>query len=446
MTADRPAVLALRDVSFRYAAGAPWAVDGCTLDVPAGLVVGIAGANGSGKSTLARLMQGLLRPASGTVTVDGLDTARTPVRRLAAHAGYVAQNPNHQLFASTVAAELAFGPRNLGLPRRRGGRPRRRRGGRLRPRGRARSPPVSPRPGEAEAGDDRVGAGDADAGARPRRADDGAGPSHVRRHRPPDPGASRCRDGRRVHLPRRPAARRRRRPARRPRRRPRDRRRRASRRVRRRGRDAQGQAPAAAGDAARAPARRPGSGRGRPCPSTRSPGRCARARLASPPRPRPRPDDLVPAGSRCAGLRPRGLVAPSAEPHPQARLAGGDRRVRLRVVRSRGPRPDRRRRSRDRDQRRDRRAASPGRSPCSRPSPPRSSSCSRSPRPRARPAARRSPPPARSPSTRRASRAASCSSCGSSRWRWPPSSCSRRRTRRTCSRRWRGCGCRTCST
>ena len=116
MTADRPAVLALRDVSFRYAAGAPWAVDRCTLDVPAGLVVGIAGANGSGKSTLARLMQGLLRPAIGTVTVDGLDTARTPVRRLAAHAGYVAQNPNHQLFASTVAAELAFGPRNLGLP------------------------------------------------------------------------------------------------------------------------------------------------------------------------------------------------------------------------------------------------------------------------------------------------------------------------------------------
>jgi len=116
MTGDGPAALALRDVTFRYAVGAPPAVDRCTLDVRPGTVVGIAGPNGSGKSTLARLMQGLLRPASGTVTVDGLDTARTPVRRLAAHAGYVAQNPNHQLFASTVAAELAFGPRNLGLP------------------------------------------------------------------------------------------------------------------------------------------------------------------------------------------------------------------------------------------------------------------------------------------------------------------------------------------
>jgi energy-coupling factor transport system ATP-binding protein len=78
-------------------------------------VVGIAGSNGSGKSTLARLMNGLLHPASGTVEVDGLDTARHPVRRLAAHVAYVAQHPNHQLFASTVRAELAFGPRNLGL-------------------------------------------------------------------------------------------------------------------------------------------------------------------------------------------------------------------------------------------------------------------------------------------------------------------------------------------
>ncbi len=90
-------------------------IDGCSLEASAGEVLGIAGSNGSGKSTLARLMNGLLRPASGTVEVDGLDTARNPVRRLAAHAAYVAQHPNHQLFASSVRAEIAFGPRNLGL-------------------------------------------------------------------------------------------------------------------------------------------------------------------------------------------------------------------------------------------------------------------------------------------------------------------------------------------
>ena len=235
MTADRPAVLALRDVSFRYAAGAPWAVDGCTLDVPAGLVVGIAGANGSGKSTLARLMQGLLRPASGT------RHGRRPGHR--ADAGPPARGARRLRRAEPeppavrVDRRRRAGVRSAqpGPAGRRGGRPRRRRCEAPGPRGRARPPPVSPRPGEAEAGDDRVGAGDADAGAGPRRADDGAGPSHVRRRRPPGPRASRCGDGRRVHLPRRPAARRRRRPARRPRRRPRDRRRRASRRVRRRG-------------------------------------------------------------------------------------------------------------------------------------------------------------------------------------------------------------------
>ena len=236
MTADRPAVLALRDVSFRYAAGAPWAVDRCTLDVPAGLVVGIAGANGSGKSTLARLMQGLLRPASGTVTIDGLDTARTPVRRLAAHAGYVAQNPNHQLFASTVAAELAFGPRNLGLP----------------------AAEVEDRVADAAR---RLGLEDVldrhpyHLGRARRKLVTIASvlamrtpvlvldePTTAQDHRTSDVigrlirELRDARDGRRLHLPRRPAARRRRRPARRPRRRPRDRRRRAARRVRRRGR------------------------------------------------------------------------------------------------------------------------------------------------------------------------------------------------------------------
>jgi energy-coupling factor transport system ATP-binding protein len=115
MTQAGQPILVLADVSFRYGRGAPSAIDGVSLQIGAGQVVGIAGRNGSGKTTLARLCNGLLRPTDGTVVVDGLDTSRTGVRALASHVASAFQNPSHQLFASSVAAELAFGPRNLGL-------------------------------------------------------------------------------------------------------------------------------------------------------------------------------------------------------------------------------------------------------------------------------------------------------------------------------------------
>ena len=108
-----PAV-SLRDVSFRYPRMDRLAVSGVSLDVAPGEVVGIVGANGSGKSTVGRLVNGLVRPSAGRVTVDGLDTARHPVQVLAAHVGSVFQDPGHQLFAGTVADELALGPRALG--------------------------------------------------------------------------------------------------------------------------------------------------------------------------------------------------------------------------------------------------------------------------------------------------------------------------------------------
>ena len=107
--------IVLREVAYRYPGGVV-AVDGVTLDVAGGEVVGIAGANGAGKSTLARLLNGLLRPDTGSVTVNGLDTRRHDVGELARTVGLVFQHPREQLFARTVAEELAFGPRNLGLP------------------------------------------------------------------------------------------------------------------------------------------------------------------------------------------------------------------------------------------------------------------------------------------------------------------------------------------
>ncbi|HEY5436978.1 MAG TPA: ABC transporter ATP-binding protein [Candidatus Limnocylindrales bacterium] len=112
MSGEGP-VLVLRRATYRYPGGVV-AVDGVSLDVAAGDVIGIAGANGAGKSTLARLCNGLLRPVTGSIVVDGLDTRRHEVHELARTVGLVFQHPRAQLFARTVAEELAFGPRNLG--------------------------------------------------------------------------------------------------------------------------------------------------------------------------------------------------------------------------------------------------------------------------------------------------------------------------------------------
>ncbi|MES2210898.1 MAG: ABC transporter ATP-binding protein [Chloroflexota bacterium] len=109
-------ILSVRNARYVYPRGDVVALEEISVDVPVGQSLGIVGQNGSGKTTLTKLMNGLLRPTSGSVIVDDLDTARHPVQVLAAHVGYVFQNPNHQLFAPTVADELAFGPRNIGVP------------------------------------------------------------------------------------------------------------------------------------------------------------------------------------------------------------------------------------------------------------------------------------------------------------------------------------------
>jgi energy-coupling factor transport system ATP-binding protein len=104
----------LEDVWYAYD-GRVAALRGVTLQLQAGERVALIGRNGSGKTTLAKQLNGLLRPQRGRVLVGGLDTSRHDVGRLARMAGYVFQNPDHQLFARTVREELAFGPRNLSL-------------------------------------------------------------------------------------------------------------------------------------------------------------------------------------------------------------------------------------------------------------------------------------------------------------------------------------------
>ena len=110
------------DVSYSYAGDVTTqgvrrqALDGVSLTVPRGLRTAIVGQTGSGKSTLVRLMCALEVPDAGHVVVDGVDTARKRDRRLVhQRIGYVMQHPERQLFAQTVAQDVAYGPRNMGL-------------------------------------------------------------------------------------------------------------------------------------------------------------------------------------------------------------------------------------------------------------------------------------------------------------------------------------------
>jgi energy-coupling factor transport system ATP-binding protein len=91
------------------------AVDGVSLSIPDGQAVAIVGQNGSGKSTLVRHLNGLLRPTSGRVLVDGTDIATRRVAHLAHTVALAFQDPDRQIFAGKVRTEVAFGPRNLGL-------------------------------------------------------------------------------------------------------------------------------------------------------------------------------------------------------------------------------------------------------------------------------------------------------------------------------------------
>lgn len=107
-------VIRVENLVHRYEGGPP-AVDGASLSIREGDFVALIGRNGSGKTTLARHLNGLLRPTSGKATCFGLDTAKATALELARLVGYVFQNPDHQIFADTVRAELEFGPTNLGM-------------------------------------------------------------------------------------------------------------------------------------------------------------------------------------------------------------------------------------------------------------------------------------------------------------------------------------------
>ncbi len=112
----------VRDLSYRYFPGTPLetvALADLSLEVARGEVVGVIGATGSGKSTLLQHLCGLLRPQSGRVSVAGLELADpdADLRAVRRRVGMVFQSPEDQLFERYVGDDVAFGPKNLGLPR-----------------------------------------------------------------------------------------------------------------------------------------------------------------------------------------------------------------------------------------------------------------------------------------------------------------------------------------
>lgn len=111
-----PPVLSVRDLCHTYADGTQ-ALRGLTLDIHAGEYVVLLGQNGAGKSTLVRHFLNLLKPTSGSVRVGGREAGDVPVSELAQHIGYVAQNPDRQIFSASVGEEVGFALHNLGYPR-----------------------------------------------------------------------------------------------------------------------------------------------------------------------------------------------------------------------------------------------------------------------------------------------------------------------------------------
>lgn len=110
----------LNNVSYVYGEHTPFrkeALKGINLTINEGDFVGIIGHTGSGKSTLVQHLNGLLHPTTGQVTIDGVDAAlKTEEAKLMRHkVSMVFQYPEHQLFEETIAQDIAFGPKNLGL-------------------------------------------------------------------------------------------------------------------------------------------------------------------------------------------------------------------------------------------------------------------------------------------------------------------------------------------
>ena len=114
-------ILSVKNLKYVYSAGTPFehtALEDVSFSVNRGEFIGIIGHTGSGKSTLMQQLNGLLKPTSGSVILDGQDiwSDKKLTRQARFRVGLVFQYPEYQLFEETVYRDIAFGPKNMGLP------------------------------------------------------------------------------------------------------------------------------------------------------------------------------------------------------------------------------------------------------------------------------------------------------------------------------------------
>lgn len=113
-------MIEIKNLSFIYNKDTPFevkALDDISLTIEDNSFIGIIGHTGSGKSTFMQQLNGLLRPTSGTIIIDGVDITQKDIKlnKLRESVGMVFQYPEYQLFEETVEKDVAFGPKNLGL-------------------------------------------------------------------------------------------------------------------------------------------------------------------------------------------------------------------------------------------------------------------------------------------------------------------------------------------
>lgn len=115
-------ILEVKNISYRYSRSTPFeitALDNVSFNIEKGEFVGIIGHTGSGKSTLIKMLDSLLKPDSGQILLHGKDIneSKTSVKEARSKIGLCFQYPEYQLFEETCAKDIAFGPKNMGLPK-----------------------------------------------------------------------------------------------------------------------------------------------------------------------------------------------------------------------------------------------------------------------------------------------------------------------------------------